>query len=85
MRNVYLMNLYDFSALDNLCLHMNDPCEPRWRLEVDELELGDQAIVREPNKGKSNQNRQKICDWCGIMSQKTSYLFYFVHIDRFTK
>ena len=42
---------------------MNDPCEPRWRLEVDELELGDQAIVCGPNKEKSNQNRQKICDW----------------------
>ena len=49
--------------LHDLCIHMNDPCEPRWRLEIEELELVDKVIARGPNKEKYNENRQKICDW----------------------
>ena len=28
-----------FIALHNLCIEISDPCQPRWRLEVNDLDL----------------------------------------------
>ena len=41
-------------ALHNLCIDENDPCEPRWVLEVDELDLIRTCITRTENKKISN-------------------------------
>ena len=43
--------------LRNLCINMNDPSEPRWRLEIEELEVGDKTVMCAPNKQKPNENR----------------------------
>ena len=50
-------------TLHNLCIRVNDPCEPRWRLEISEMELGDRKFSRQPSKEKSYENREKICNW----------------------
>jgi hypothetical protein len=41
-------------SLHNICIHMNDPCKPRWRIEVNELNLirgGAQAGAAEGVRG----------------------------------
>ena len=42
--------------LHNLCLVRNDPCNTRWRLTVDKLELN-------CNNRDSNENTTKIANW----------------------
>ena len=49
--------------LHNLCISRNDPCEPRWRLEVKELSLMRNKISRKENKDESDLNRMKISNW----------------------
>ena len=50
-------------ALHNLCIAGNDPCKPRWQLEVHELDLIRGSLIREESKVKSNLNRMKILNW----------------------
>ena len=50
-------------ALHNLCIAENDPCKPRWQLEVHELDLIGGSLIREESKVKSNLNRMKILNW----------------------
>ena len=49
--------------LHNLCISYNDPCEPRWRLEVRELALFRKDVVRREDKDMSDLNRLKISNW----------------------
>ena len=49
--------------LHNFCLAKHDPCNLRWRLNVEELELNNTVIKRRANKGESNKNAPKIADW----------------------
>ena len=49
--------------LHNLCISVNDPCEPRWRLEVKELGLIKKDFIRTENKGEADLNRLKISNW----------------------
>ena len=42
--------------LHNFCITKHDPCNPRWRLSVEELELSNTVIKKRANKGKSNKN-----------------------------
>ena len=49
--------------LHNFCLVKHDPCNLRWRLNVEELELNNTVIKRRANKGESNKNAPKIADW----------------------
>jgi hypothetical protein len=50
-------------ALHNVCIAENDPCQPRWQLEVQHLDLIRGSLVRQENKVKSNLNRMKISNW----------------------
>ena len=50
-------------ALHNLCIAENDPCKPRWQLEVHEPDLIRGSLIREESKVKSNLNRMKISNW----------------------
>ena len=38
-------------------------CEPRWKLEVEEMELADMKFNRLPSKKESNENARIICEW----------------------
>ena len=49
--------------LHNLCIAKHDPCNPRWRLGVEELELNKTVVKRRSNKGESDKNTQKVADW----------------------
>ena len=42
--------------LHNLCMATNDPCNSRWRLSVEELELTNKIINRSESKSESNKN-----------------------------
>ena len=30
--------------LHNLCIHTNDPCKPRWKIDVENLEFTDKSV-----------------------------------------
>ena len=49
--------------LHNFCIAKHDPCNPRWRLSVEELQLNNTVIKRRANKGESNKSTRKIADW----------------------
>ena len=53
-------------ALHNLCIAENDPCKPRWQLEVHELDLMRGSVIWKDSKVKSNLNRMKISNWLWI-------------------
>ena len=48
--------------LHNFCIAKHHPCNPRWRLSVEELELNSTVIKRRANRGESDQNTRKIDD-----------------------
>ena len=48
--------------LHNLCIARNDPCNPRWRLTVEELELNSADIPRHQGNVESNANARKIAN-----------------------
>ena len=50
-------------ALHNLCIETSDPCQPRWILEVDDLDLIRKRLRRVEDKRESNLNRLKISNW----------------------
>ena len=49
--------------LHNLCIARNDPCNPRWKLHVDELGIIAGNVHRGENKEESRQIANKISDW----------------------
>ena len=49
--------------LHNFCIAKRDPCNPRWRLSGEELELNKTVIKRRVNKRESNKNARKIAEW----------------------
>ena len=49
--------------LHNLCISVNDPCKPRWCLEVKELGLIKKDIIWTENKEQADLNRLNICNW----------------------
>ena len=57
--------------LHNLCIQMNDPCNPRWKLQVTELNLISRDVERKENKDISKDIAGKIADWvwehCGVV------------------
>ena len=54
-------------TLHNICIDRNDPCKPRWRLEVDELNL----IRGSGHTGDGNATRQVIANWLwGIKEER---------------
>ena len=50
-------------ALHNLCIEISDPSQPRWRLEVDDLDLIRKRLRRAEDKRDSSLNRLKISNW----------------------
>ena len=50
-------------ALHNLCIEISDPCQPRWRLEVDDLDLIRKRLRRVEDKREASLNRLKISNW----------------------
>ena len=51
------------TLLHNLCIAMKDPCKPRWRLSVQELQLDDFIFDRQENKTESANISRKIVEW----------------------
>ena len=49
--------------LHNLCIHIDDPCNPRWQLDVTELFLNDKNIQRSENKEESIDKSKRISEW----------------------
>ena len=49
--------------LHNLCIETDDPCHPRWKLKVKNLELQDKIITRTENKHESMQVSNSIKEW----------------------
>ena len=52
--------------LHNICIYRNDPCVPRWRLDVDHFDLADTQSQRSESrhsKRLSNEVSEKIKDW----------------------
>ena len=47
-------------ALHNLCIEISDPCQSRWRLEVDDLDLIRKRLHRVENKRESSLNLWKL-------------------------
>ena len=50
-------------ALHNLCIEISDACQPRWRLEVDDLDLIRKRLRRGEDKREASLNRLKISNW----------------------
>ena len=50
-------------ALHNICIDRSDPCQPRWRLEVEQLDLIEKPLSRAEDKEESSLNRMKISNW----------------------
>ena len=51
------------SMLHNMYIVTDDPCDPRWILEVEELSLIDRNVPRNENKRETNVNADKIASW----------------------
>ena len=49
--------------LHNLCISVNDPCQPQWHVEVKELGLIKKDFIHTDNKGEANLNRLEISNW----------------------
>ena len=48
----------------NVCIARNDPCHPRWRLSVEEIEMiTANNIQRQQNKRESSENETTIANW----------------------
>ena len=50
-------------ALHNMCIAERDQCQTRWQLEVQDIDLIADSIVRFQNKTESNMKRMKISNW----------------------
>ena len=49
--------------LHNLCIHVNDPCNPRWQLEVEHLPFTNKYLNRGEDKEGSFENSRLITEW----------------------
>ena len=49
--------------LNHFCIHTNDPCNTRWKLSLEEVELNVGKINRQQNNRISNENATKIAKW----------------------
>ena len=50
-------------VLHNICIARNDPCNPRWKLEVNKLHLIRKATKRTKNKRLVQEIRNRIAEW----------------------
>ena len=50
-------------VLHNLCIELADPCQPRWKLEVQQLALIRNQLHREEDMKESALNWMKISNW----------------------
>ena len=50
-------------ALHSICINRSDPCQPQWRLEVEQLELTEKPLSRAVDNKESNLIRMKINNW----------------------
>ena len=57
-------------ALHNLCIEKNDPCQPRWRLEVKKLNLIRSRGNTERNTTQADQVRSNITNWLWDIRQQ---------------
>ena len=67
--------------LHNLCIDLNDPCQPRWKCEVRDLTLTPKQTVRREDTVASELNRMKISNW--LWSSWT--VLHIVHSHSFIK
>ena len=49
-----------FIALHNLCIEISDPCQPRWSLEVNDLDLVRKRLHLAEDKRECSLNCLKI-------------------------
>ena len=49
--------------LHNLCIEVNDPCLPRWRLHVKDISLIREQVEKREDIDLSDANRSKIENW----------------------
>ena len=49
--------------LHNLCIEVNDPCFPRWRLHVKDISLIREQVEKREDIDLSDANRSKIENW----------------------
>ena len=52
-----------YMALHNLCIELADPCQPRWKLQVQKLALIWKQLHREEDMKESALSRMKISNW----------------------
>ena len=67
-------------ALHSLCIKIFDLCQPRWRLEVNDLDLIPKILRRAEDKRESSLNRLKISNWLWMDHQLnlvTNYVLCF--------
>ena len=50
-------------ACSGMIIARNDPCNPRWRLTADKLELNCNNFSRQQSNRESNENATKIANW----------------------
>ena len=50
-------------VLHKICISENDPSQPRWKLQVNELDCIRDFFLREENMKQSNLNRIKTSNW----------------------
>ena len=49
--------------LNNLCIEVNDPCLPSWRLHVKDISLIREQVEKREDIDLSDANRSKIENW----------------------
>ena len=49
--------------LHNLCIDVNDPCLPGWRLHVKNINLIREQVEKRRDINLSDVNRSKIANW----------------------
>ena len=52
-----------FIAFHNLCIEISDPCQPRWRLEVSDLDLVQKRLHLAEDKREFSLNCLKVSNW----------------------
>ena len=62
MRNVKYV-LMACVLLHNLCIERRDPCNPRWKLRVDQINMIPRNVPRKEDKVHAGQIANKVADW----------------------
>ena len=57
-------------ALHNICIEKNDPCKPRWRLEVKKLHLIHSQGNKEKTTTQAHEVRSRITHWLWNIRQQ---------------